>query len=281
MADRIIHPDIPQTRTQRTPKRLSIDFNEYGYVMPDGDRIPEEYLVRITSYKNNCTVIAPIQEDITLKVESRWEPFIPTSILASANLIVQATTAGARSVITRATTRRMWMGTSPMSLSLRLKFEAIADPFTEVVEQCRLLQAMACPSEPASAQGDFGGVYDSLKRGQFKEAASKLPGVHPPGPTPFSLAGVLTGQKSYDTMSKADVEESAKGGDFIMIELGRFLTFWNVIISTNNVTFKSKFDPNGDPISSEVEVLFETYEMPTVESLKKSYTKFTTSTGSY
>jgi len=277
MALRTIGEDIfgNVSQTRRTPQRLSIGFNEYGYVYPDGDRIPDEYLVRITSYKNNCTIIAPIQEDISLKVESRWEPFIPTALLGSLNLLTQAASKGARSIMTRAITRRMWMGTSPMSLSLRLKFEAVSDPFFEVVEPCRLLQAMTVPSEPSSGYG-AGDVYNAAMSGKFKAASEMLPGVRPPGPTPFSLSDVLSGQKSYKNMSKSEVEQSSQGGDFIMIELGRFLTFWNVIISTNAVTYKSKFDPAGRPISSEVEVMFETYEMPTVESLLNNYNSFTT-----
>jgi hypothetical protein len=268
------------TRTQRIPRRLSVGFTEYGYIAADGKSIPEEYLVRITSYKHNATIIAPLQEDIALRVESRWEPFIPTSMLARANILTQAVTSSERSFITQATSRRIWMGSSPMVISLRLRFEAVQDPFAEVVEPSRLLQSIAVPSDPSTNTSDSGEVGKSLQAGNYWDVVSKLPGLQPPGPTPFSWDNLLSGQKAYPTMSRSDVESSLRGGDFIMIEVGRFLTFWNVIVRENTVNFKVKFDPNGDPISSEVEVVFETYEMPTVEGLRKSYTKVSATEGS-
>jgi hypothetical protein len=268
-------------RTQRIPRRLSVGFTEYGYIVPDGRKIPEEYLVRITSYKHNATVIAPIQEDVALRVESRWEPFIPTSLLARANILTQAVSSSERSFITRATSRRIWMGSSPMVIALRLKFEAVSDPFSEVVEPSRLLQSMAVPSDPSSSITDVGDIGKDIKAGNTWNVVSKLPGLRPPGPTPFSWDNLLSGQKSYPDMSKSEVDSSLKGGDFIMIEVGRFLTFWNVIVRENTVTFKNKFDRNGDPISSEAEVVFETYEMPTVEALRKNYTKVSVSAGSF
>lgn len=271
----------PPSRTQRIPRRLSVGFTEYGYIMPDGKRIPEEYLVRITSYKHNATVVAPIQEDISLRVESRWEPFVPTSLLARANILTQAITSSERSFITSATSRRIWMGSSPLVIALKLKFEAVSDPFTEVVEPSRILQSMAVPSDPSTSITDVGDISKDIRSGNTWDVISKLPGLKPPGPTPFSWDNLLSGQKSYPDMSKSEVDSSLKGGDFIMIEVGRFLTFWNVIVRENTVNFKSKFDRNGDPISSEVEVVFETYEMPTVEALRKNYTKFSVSDRSF
>jgi len=269
-----------RSRTKRMPRRLSVGFKKYGYITPDGKPIPEEYLVRITSYKHNATVIAPLQEDINLRVESRWESFIPTSLLARANILTQAVTASERSFITQATSRRIWMGTSPMVIALRLRFEAVSDPFAEVVEPSRLLQSMAIPSDPSTNFSKLGEVGKSLQAGNYWDVISKLPGLKPPGPTPFSWDNLLSGQKSYPSMSQSDVESSLRGGDFIMIEVGRFLTFWNVIVRENTVNYKGKFDPNGDPISSECEVVFETYEMPTVEGLRRSYTKVSATEGS-
>jgi len=273
---------LTASRTKRIPRRLSVGFAEYGYrdISSDGKAIPEEYLVRITSYKHNATIIAPLQEDIVLRVESRWEPFVPTSLLARANILTQAITSSTRSFITQATSRRIWMGSSPMIISLRLRFEAIKDTFAEVVEPSRLLQSIAIPSDPSTNVSDTGEIGKNLKAGKYWDVISKLPGLKPPGPTPFSWDNLLSGQRSYPTMSKSEVTSSLHGGDFIMIEVGRFLTFWNVIVRESRVNYKVKFDPNGDPISSDVEVVFETYEMPTVEGLQKSYTKVSATEGS-
>jgi len=95
----------------------------------------------------------------------------------------------------------------------------------------------------------------------------------PPGPSPFVWKDLLNGQTNYPDEKRSDIEESARGGDFIMVEFGTFLTFWNVIITSGGVKFKNKFNSEGYPISAEAEIIFETYEMPTKESLEYSYTK--------
>lgn len=268
---------MPGLWTQRIPRRLSFGFTEYGYKYTDGQAIPPEYLVRITSYKHGCSVVAPLQEDISLRVESRWEPFIPISLLARANILAQAVTGGRRSFITKATSRRVWMGCSPMAISLKLKFEAIEDTYVEVVEPVRMLQSMAVPSDPGASAAQWAEAEKGIDAKDYWSAISKLPALQPPGPTPFTWTNLIGSQKAYPNKTQTEIAKSAKGGDFIMVELGRFLTFWNVIIRENTANFKIKFDSNGDPVSSEVDVVVETYEMPTVESLRDSYKKFTTS----
>lgn len=256
------------------------DFVRYGYINEDGDKIPDEYLVRITSYRNRCTVIAPLQEAISLNVESLWEPIVPTSILRTANMVLQAASEGKRSAITSATTRRLWSGTSPISIVLRLKFEAVIDPYDEVLEPCRLLQTMAVPSDPSTdREGGRGVLTDlakkikDLKFNEAYDAISNLPMLTPPGPSPFVWDGLLSGQTNYTEKNRSDIEESIEGGDFIMVELGTFLTFWNVIVRRGGVNYDVKFDKSGYPISAQAEILFETYEMPTKESLEYSYTQ--------
>jgi len=256
--------------------KLSVNFQEYGYVVQDGKPIPPEYLVRITSFRNKCTVVAPLQEAISLNVESIWEPLVPTSILKTANLIAQATSRGERSAITSATTRRLWSGTSPISIVLRLKFESVLNTFNEVVEPGRLLQTMALPSDPFTDRKGvnvvaLGTAIKSLNIGKVKDEISNFPALRPPGPTPFIWENLLGNQTSYLERSQSDVDESRKGGDFIMIEIGTFLTFWNVIVREGAVVYDIKFDKEGLPISASTEIRFETYEMPTKESLTDSY----------
>jgi hypothetical protein len=252
----------PKTRTLHIPGRQTFGLSEFGYTVPDGPAIPIEYLVRVSSYDLNATVIAPLQEDISMRVESRWESFLPISALAKVNVLAQAGSQGERSIISRATSRRVWLGTSPIVISLKLKFEAVSDPFLEVVEPIRLLQSMAVPSDPRSRTGG---------KPAGSKILDKIPGLHPPGPTPFVWDNLLSNQTHYPSLSPNDLEASSKNGDFILIEIGSFLTFWNVIVRENSVNYKIKFDPSGTPISAETVVVFETYEMPTVESLLDAY----------
>lgn len=277
----VITPKAPR-RAQKIKERKNFGFIKYGYVNADGKKkVPEEYMVKITSIRNRCTIIAPLQEDISMQVESRWEPFVPMGMLSRANIIVEAVsgTFGTerRSLITRATSRRIWQGSSPLVLSFNLKFEAVQDAQYEVVYPGELLQTMALPADPATKVS-----YQELKGKGVLAAAkgvwdvvSKLPTLQPPGPNPFSLEDIIN-QHSYPEMSTEAIMDSAKGGDFIMVEVGRFLTFFNVIVRESTLNYKSKFTTDGNPVEAEARVVFETYEMMTVESLRDSYEKYTT-----
>lgn len=271
-------------KTHRLKEKRRFGFAKYGYVTADGRRVPDEYLVKITSVRNRCTIIAPLQEDINMRVESRWEPFIPVRLLSAGNIFTQAVTGflgERRSLITRATSRRIWQGTTPLVLSLRLKFEAVEDAEREVLLPGQLLQAIALPSDPSTGVTDLQHLKEIAKKKGVWGVISKLPALQPPGPSPFSLEDILTGQKSYPEMSETEVLESVKGGDFIMVEVGRFLTFFNVIVREDTLSYKVKFTSGGDPVEADANVIFETYEMMTVEGLRSSYEKYvaTKSTG--
>lgn len=268
---------VPQ-RAVRLKERRRFGFSKYGYTFADGRIVPDEYLVKITSVRNRCTIIAPLQEDIIMRVESRWEPFIPVSMLSMGNVLTQAVSGlfgERRSLITRATSRRIWQGSTPLVLSLRLKFEAVENARREVLLPGQLLQAMALPSDPSTNVSGFQGLKEVAKEKGVWDVISKLPALQPPGPSPFSLDDILTGRKSYPEMTETEVRESVKGGDFIMVEIGRFLTFFNVIVREDTLSYKIKFTSEGDPVEADADVVFETYEMMTVEGLRSTYEKYT------
>jgi len=264
--------EIRSTKIAST-KSKSTGFKKYGYV-PDGKGVAPEYLVRITSYRNRCTIVGVLQEDIAMRVESRWEYLVPTSILDNANRLIQAVSGGKFSVITKATSRRVWQGSSPLQLSLNLKFEAVNNAFEEVVQPCKLLQAIALPSNR-----EYEGAWNSEKgvpqiSSKEKSKAKKVLGVFlsPPGPTPFTTKGLFTRD---NTRSIDEVVGNLKGGDIIKVDLGRFLSFWNVIVKEVIPIFHLKFTSDGDPISANVNIIFESYEMMTAESLIDAYSKST------
>lgn len=258
--------------SKRTAPPKSAAPIEYGYIVADGKKLPPEYLVRITSIRNWCTVIGVLQEEVRTRVESRWEPFIPTSLLATGNIILQAVTRGKRALITKATSRRVWMGSSPITISINLKFQAVENSFNEVVEPCRLLQSIALPSEPGEAI-DIERVKKDIETGGVIDALSKLPVLGPPGPSPFTLDDILNTAASHNELTPTGIKEGLKGGDYIKVEIGRFLTFDNVILKEVGAAHHIKFNPQGDPISANINLIFETYEMMTTKALKKAYTK--------
>jgi len=252
-------------------------FTEYGY-LPDGDSVPADYLARITSIRNKASVVGLLQEDISMRVESRWDPFIPTAILAKGNMLAQLISevggggGGPKSLITKAASRRLWVGTTPMTLSLKLKFEAINDSFKDVVEPCRILQSLALPSE-SGEDATATGVTTAYESGGIGAALELLPLLTPPGPSPFSLEGVLTSRKPIDELNITSIIEGSKGGDRIMLQLGKFLRFDDVIVKEVSTAYHIKMDMFGDPISADISLIFETYEIPTVQSLEKAYEK--------
>jgi hypothetical protein len=269
---------VKEVKTVKITKASGKKFAliECGYT-PDGKELPPEYLIKITSIRNRCTVISPIQEPLQMRVESRWEPFVPTSLLNAGNVMVQLITASRRSLITKATSRRLWQGSSPLTLSLNLRFEAVDDPFMEVVEPVRYLQSIALPSDPSGGQGldliSLTGAMMDLNISGAMDVISKAPFLSPPGPTPFTLEGILNIKKSNEIASGTEIIEGLKGGDKILVEVGRFLSFYNVVVKEVTPTFAERFTSDGYPISATVNIIFETYEMMTVESLEKTYTQ--------
>ena len=58
-----------------------------------------------------------------------------------------------------------------------------------------------------------------------------------------------------------------------MLQLGKFLRFDDVIVREVETAFHTKMDMFGDPISADTTIVFETYEIPTTQSLGSAYTK--------
>jgi hypothetical protein len=251
------------------PENIATISNS-GYV-PDGSSLAPAYLIRIVSYRNRKSVTAILQQDLAIRVESRWEALVPSSLLDVANKLAQGVSGGKISIITAATSRRIWQGTSPLELSVNLKFEAVYDALQEVVVPCQILQTIALPSNTAYSQVAQEELTARAKVGDIKEGIGGI-FLAPPGPSPFDAKGLL----SRDRRRSPDaILSGLKGGDIIKVDIGRFLSFWNVIVKEVTVQYANKFTKSGDPVSAIVNIVFESYEMMTVESLDDSYKKIT------
>ena len=212
-------------------------------------QVPEQYVVSIINSQGEIRAL--LQESISLRVTSEWVPFIrPEGIAAKLGALAQLITK--KSLITRQTSRRVWQGTSPITISMTLKFEAYEDPQREVVRPCMRIQQMALPSEGEKTSGPFG----------------FLPTLKPPGPSPFKI-------DQFKNLSKEDtsaIEKYLSDGDDISISIGSIVTFRPVIIKDAEVVFGTRLTSNGDPISATLNIVFETYEILTKEMLKTAYT---------
>jgi hypothetical protein len=203
------------------------------------------YVVRIQAIDGksyNITVYAFLQDNFKFNVDSTWDKLgMPKSIQKIGQIgqvITQGTTG--KQLYNAALTRRVWTDSSPIKLELKLKFEAVENVFKEVIQPCVYLQSLVLPR------------HGSTLIDKATEAFSLIP----PGPNPArwsethgSIAGVL----------------GASDGT-IGISIGDFVEFNCVIIKSVQIDYGTRMAQEG-PVSAEVVVNIETYEMLLQEDL--------------
>ena len=189
--------------------------------------------------KTEFTVFGFLQEKVVLTAGSDWKgitQLIPDEWQKGLNAINTGAQVAGRSFISTISTRRVWSGSHPIGIRMKLKFEAYKDVKREVIMPCMALQGLTLP------RGGGGG------------AVSNTVFFIPPGPNPFN----------WSTEGQEDMERAEN----IELSIGGFLTFPSVIIKDVNVTFENRMSISG-PIGAEVDLTIETYQMPTRENLMK------------
>jgi len=250
-------PDIVPIASDRSEQK----FKVLGY-SPDQDPAPMEYYARITSYRRKSIIIGLLQSSINLAVDSMWDHFLPTAYSEFGWIDNLLQTATGVSAVTKATMRRKWKGSTPMEMTLTLRFQAISNAKLDVVAPCQELQALALPSSGTA----------SSNLSSFENVWGSLPFLSPPGPSPFVLEGILnTNVDAVLNTKREAILSGSRTGDLIFITLGNFVTFENVIVKKVMVEYEPRFDCNGQPISGTVNILFDTYEMMTTEALDRAY----------
>lgn len=228
------------------------NLQSVGTTTNDGEeQVDSRYKIYVSSAQVGKTVEAVLQDKISLKITSEWEPFLPLGTVSQvANSATQLV--GGVSLLSRFMTRRIWKGTSPIGITITLQFESINNTYNDVVDPVISLMKMALPYEDNDLQV-FG---------------AKIPLVSPPGPSPFTTGNdnVSNDQK----LSTGDVDKianSLKKGDQISIKIGNFMKFDSVIISEVTPEVSNRMSVDGFPISASVSISFETYEIITRETL--------------
>jgi len=214
-----------------------------------GDRVGNPYIVTIRShdrsYENILIVKAVMQEDIQMRVSSRWEPVGRSSFFGGKVEAAIQEVWGASTVFAWGS-RRLWQGTSPITINLNLKFEAEDDEIEEVVKPTLALQQLVLPGRGVLFEG--GNWLSKLVVKGFG-TGDKLYKMYPPGPSPFNLGG----------------------REIITIKIGNFLTFESVVVKEAAVRYAPKFTTRGKPISSSIDLQFETYQIVTKDELYSIY----------
>jgi hypothetical protein len=241
-----------------TPTTVTTHPLEYSGYGPDvTGQVPNEYIIKVRNTKN-WIIKGVMQEAFKISVGSKWDSLVPTNFGTLVNAVTQITTG--RTLLTKWMTRRMWVGTTPLNFQVTLKFNAVKDEWSEVVRPCMRLQQMAMPSLP----GKTGSIYDLI------------PLIQPPGPSPFNLGEFINPTQGGST-SLPDptlVNNVFTGaGDRIIIEIGKFIRFDNVILTKVDVAYSPRLTKMGFPINSIATISFETYEMMTLEDLETAHVR--------
>jgi len=221
-----------------------------------GRDVPEEYIVEIrdqrpTSYvesqgtgvakttskykfKELVVIRGLLQHDIDIKTTAQWSPLSAASFAPKMLSEVTQLVLG-RALVTKWGSRQVWMGTSPLDFTINLRFEAINDPVKEVLAPCRELQRMILP----------------YTRGKYGEKALMLP------PGPLAAGGI-----------RKILGLSTDEGEIISVRIGKLLKMSKVIIRDINHTFMNRFEEGGNPMSANVAIHFQTFEVLTKNSLE-------------
>jgi hypothetical protein len=204
--------------------------------------VPDEYKITVTvaNSKGASGLIAVLQDNFVLAVESRWEPFMQglnESLIGQLGNII-TTAATGKSLQVAVTSNRIWTSTTPMTISLPLVFLTETDPYKDVVQKCYALQELAVPSEPVA-----GGL------------------LTPPGPSPF--------KRTAESKTMLGAQEGTR----IDIAIGTFLKFKSVIVKSVSITYDTRMSeqPRGLPIAAKADITFETYQIMTKENLADAY----------
>lgn len=188
--------------------------------------------IKASSGLDDVSVIARLPEEIQMQLASEWD----TPFLQSGGtgiLEVAAQTLGGVSTKTQFASAQVWSGSSPIELTLPLEFYAQENATRDVVQPIVALAEMALPR--TSNRGE-GGLFT------------------PPGPRVFAKFGKLQGDTN------------------ITVQIGSFLTFKRVIITTVNPTFVTRdMTQDGAPLRATCEVTFRSMFTLTGDQLRENF----------
>jgi hypothetical protein len=179
------------------------------------------------------TIQGVLQEKINVGVSSNWGEIGFFNMLGDNDALNLVAGLAGKSLVTSYSSRRRWKGSSPVTISMKLKLEAEINAKYEVTDACSRLQGLALPS---------GSGYKDPIGGQWF--------LTPPGPNPIS-----PGLK----------------GETVDINIGSgWLRFSSIIVESVDVVYENRMSAGG-PIGAEVTLKISTYELLTKDALIKAY----------
>lgn len=172
-----------------------------------------------------------LQEKFEMSTEAQWAPMTAATLVTSLGKDPLALLG--RSNVNRWVTRRIWHGTTPIDFTLNLRFEAEYDAAREVLMPCQELHRICLPYTGQKILGNW-----------F---------LSPPGPAPIQWW--------------APKGEGEGRGEIITVSIGNFIQIHKAVVKDVKISFNPKFQVGGLPISANVSIHFQTFEIQTKESL--------------
>jgi hypothetical protein len=177
------------------------------------------FLVFIKSTFNGV-VVGRLPEEISMQLSSEWDTPLLSSGVSPVEVLLQEGLG--KSTKTQLASAQVWSGSAPIDITIPLEFYADKDPRKEVIQPIINLTKMALPRKSGDTKG---GLFT------------------PPGPRIF----------------RKNTRKFSKLSDLINIDIGNFMNFNKVIITSVNPTFTTRdMTQNGKPLKSSCEITFRT-----------------------
>ncbi|MGD9678178.1 MAG: hypothetical protein AB7V16_07415 [Vulcanibacillus sp.] len=141
---------------------------------------------------------------------------------------------------------QIWEETDPIEFTLSVELHMKTSGFSDVVVPALALSKICLPS---------------YKSGDSKKGISLIP----PGPdlrTVLNLVGSSIGVTELFGSGKEKKSE-AEGGGLLTIEIGKYLTIPNVVVTKVEPTFSNILDEDYKPVSCKLSITFRTVEVAT------------------
>jgi len=198
------------------------------------------YGLYITANEDNISIRASLPETFEFMSDSDYDTPFSSGIISNARLklITRLTTGSAGA--TQNMSMQVWQGTNPINLSFPLVFTAESDTDKDVITPIKQLTKLTMPSS-------VGGVLFS------------------PGPR----------FKKKDTLDKnaalLDILSYVELTNLISLQIGNFMYFPSVVITSVSQQYDVRLDGRGRPIKATVSVGFRTFFTPTQDDVEKMY----------
>ena len=231
-----------------------------------------KYLITIVQHNESSnklpiTVQAYMPDSLNFSLNSQWHAPFVEGIIKDPNLKEAASVLGIKAT-TQALTANYWTGSSNLEIGLELIFYAESS-YTDVQEPIRNLiklerptknsySYLSSPGPSLNLSQSASNLYDAISNNNNNTLtpSSKPPNINDPN--------------TLQQLSQ-NVNAAIKYDNTISIQIGNFLYFSDIIITSVTPDFKMVLDTSGVPMHARVSIKFITHVTPTAEDFDQIF----------